>query len=135
MPIYTFRKPDGQILRHRMSISDYASIKSGEKILLDEDDSPLELVFDPGNVNFVLQDGESGGWMSKAHKENAYRKKHYAEMGRRQKEHAPRTRLVPNYEGKLADKWSDVQDHVHQEKGAAAAATYDHLVAKEGRGS
>lgn len=135
MPIYTFRRSDGEILRQRMSIADYEAIKTGTKILLDEDDNELELLFDPGQVGFVLKDGISGGWMSKAHKENAYRKKRHAEMGRRQRDHAPRTRLVPNHGGKLADKWSDVRDHVHSTKGAAAASTYDRLVAEESRGT
>lgn len=135
MPIYTFRRHNGDILRQRMSITDYDAIKSGEKVLLDEDDKELELLFDPGSVGFVLKDGESGGWMSKAHKENEYRKRRYAEMGKRQKEHAPKTRLVPNYGGKLADRWSDVQDHVHTTKGSLAASTYDRLVAEESRGA
>lgn len=135
MPIYTFRCPSGEVLRQRMSIADYEAVKAGDKILLDDDDNELELVFDPGRVGFVLKDGVSGGWMSKAHKENEYRKKRYAEMGRRQRDHAPRTRLVPNYGGKLADKWSDVQDHVHSTKGATAASTYDKVVAEESRGS
>ncbi len=135
MPIYTFKRPDGEILRQRLSIADYEAIKSGEKSLLDSDDSELELVFDPGQVGFTLKDGVSGGWVSKANKENKYRKRHYAEMGRRQKDHAPRTRLVPNYQGKLADKWSDVQDYVHTTKGADAAATYDRLVTEKSRGT
>lgn len=135
MPIYTFRRSDGQILRQRMSIADYEDIKSRKKILLDEDDNELELLFDPGSVGFILKDGISGGWMSKAHKENEYRKRRYEEMGRKQKNHAPRTRLVPNYGGKLADQWSDVRDHVHSTKGGASASTYDRLVAEESRGA
>lgn len=135
MPIYTFRRSDGEILRQRLSIADYKAIKSGEKALLDEDDEELELLFDPGQVGFVLKDGISGGWMSKVYKEKEYRKKRYSEMGRRQRDHAPRTKLVPNFGGKLADKWADVQDHVHTTKGAGAAATYDRLVAEESRGT
>ena len=135
MPIYTFRCPSGEILRRRMSIADYEAIKEGEKTLLDENDEELELLFDPGTVGFVLKDGESGGWMSKAHKESKYRKQRYEEMGRKQRDHAPRTRLIPNHGGKLAEKWSDVQDHVHTTKGAAAASTYDRLVAQESRGT
>lgn len=135
MPIYTFRCPDGGILRQRMSIAAYEALKSGEKVLLNEDDEELKLLFDPGTVGFVLKDGISGGWSSKADKENKYRKRRYEEMGRRQRDHAPRTRLVPNHGGKLAGKWADVQDHVHTTKGAAAAATYDRLVTEESRGT
>jgi hypothetical protein len=131
MPIYTFRCPDGGILRTRLSIADYEAIKEGEKTLLDDNDEELELLFDPGQVGFILSDGVSGGWASKVHKENKYRSRHYEEMGRRQEAHAPRTRLVPNHNGKIADKWADVQDHVHTTKGEVAAATYDHLVAQE----
>jgi hypothetical protein len=131
MPIYTFRCPDGQIFRQRLSIADYESVKAGEKTLLDENDNALELIFDPGSIGFVLKDGISGGWMSKAYKENAYRRHRYVEMGQKQKDHAFKTRLVPNYKGEIADRWSDVRDHVRSTKGAVAAATYDNYVNKE----
>ncbi len=131
MPIYTFKNHDGKLFSKRLSMADYEAIQAGGKALVDDDDNELELVFNPGRVGFTLKDGESGGWPSRTSKELKFRRRRYDEMGRRQKEHAPKTRLVPNHGGQLADKWADVQDHVHTTSGAAAAATYDQLVAKE----
>lgn len=131
MPIYTFKCADGSQVQHRMSIADYESVCVGEKLLLDETDAPMEPLFDPGSLGFVLVDGISGGWATKANKEREYRKRRHAEMGRRQDNHAPKTRLVPNLNGKMADRWSDIQDHVRSTAGAAAAATYNDVVAKE----
>jgi hypothetical protein len=104
------------------------------------------IVFDPGNVNFVLKDGESGGWVSKAGKENAFRQKHTVEMTRRQRDHAPRTTLQPNFGGLLTGTWKTAKeaayetryDEVKQEHGAQVAAqaaqesasTYDPLIKK-----
>jgi hypothetical protein len=134
MPIYTFECPDGSRFTKRLSMADYEAIKSGKKALLDSDDNELKLVFDPGRVSFTLKDGESGGWPTRTSKERKFRRRRYKEMGRRQDEHAPKTRLVPNHGGQLADKWEDVQDHVRTTDGEAAAMTYDHLVAGERQG-
>jgi hypothetical protein len=132
MPTYTFRHPGtGAVLTKRLSFEDYEAVKSGEKCLLAEDDTELEIVFNPGTVGFVLKDGESGGWASKALKENQYRRERSAEMARREKDHVFKSRLVPNYKGKEAVKWADVQDHVRSEKGEASAQTYNHLVSQE----
>jgi hypothetical protein len=131
MPIYTFERPDGKRFPKRLSFGDYEDIKSGEKRLVDDDGNELSLVFDPGQVGFVLKDGVSGGWVSKANKENNYRKAHGQEMSRRQRDHVFKTRLVPNFGGKTAHSWRDVQDHARTTKGEASAATYDHLVAQE----
>jgi hypothetical protein len=135
MPIYTFECPDGTRLTKRLSMADYEAIKAGEKALVDDDDNELKLVFDPGQVSFTLKDGESGGWPTRTSKERKFRRRRYDEMGRRQRDHAPKTRLVPNHGGKLADRWSDVQDHVRSTDGEVAAATYDHLVANERQGA
>jgi len=135
MPIYTFKNSDGKLFSKRLSMTDFEAIQAGEKALVDDNDVELELVFNPGRVGFTLKDGESGGWPSRTSKERKFRSRHYDEMGRRMKEHAPKTRLVPNHEGQLADRWSDVQDHVHTTKGAEAASTYDRLVTKERQGA
>lgn len=134
MPIYTFECHDGSRFTHKLSIAEYVSIRDGKKVLLDEADNELKLVFDPGSVSFTLKDGETGGWPSRTSKERAYRRERYKEMGRRQDAHAPKTRLVPNHGGQLADKWADVQDHVRTTKGEAAAISYEHLVTKERQG-
>jgi len=82
-------------------------------------------------VKFVLKDGESGGWASKSMKENKYRQERRQVMTKRERDHAPKTRLIPNFGGKEAHSWADVRDHVQSVKGAASAATYDRLVAQE----
>ena len=134
MPTYTFECPDGSRFTKRLSMSDYEAIKVGEKAIVDDEDNELKLVFNPGQVAFTLKDGESGGWPSRVNRERKYRTRRYKEMGKRQDDHAPKTRLVPNFGGKLADKWSDVQDHVRTEKGEVAAMTYDRLVSRERQG-
>jgi hypothetical protein len=132
MPTYTFRNPvSGDVLTKRLSFKDYEAVKAGEKSLVAEDGTELEIVFDPGTVGFVLKDGVSGGWASKALKENQYRRERTAAMTRREKDHVFKSRLVPNYQGKEADKWADVQDHVRTVKGETSAQTYNHLVARE----
>ena len=82
----------------RLSFTDYDAVKLGVKLLeCSTCQGKVSLDFDPGEVSFVLKDGESGGWASKANKENAYRAKRYAYMGKRQDAHAPKTRLLPNF--------------------------------------
>lgn len=133
MPIYTFRRPDGQTFTKRLSFQDFHAIQAGDKVLMDDDDNELELVFNPGAVGFVLKDGESGGWPSKAAKENKYRRGHRKVMAKRERDHVFKSRLVPNYKGREAHNWADVQDHVRTEKGKAAASTYDRLVSQESK--
>lgn len=135
MPIYTFKRSDGQVFTKRLSFSDFDAIQAGEKQVVGDDGKVCELVFDPGEVGFVLKDGESGGWASKAQKENNYRRARGQEMKRRERDHVFKSRLVPNFEGKEAENWADVQDHVRSEKGEASAETYDHLVQTEGQGA
>jgi hypothetical protein len=131
MPTYTFESPDGTRVTQRLSFADYDAVTSGEKALVTEDGQELKIVFDPGKPSFNFKDCESGGWPSKDGKERKLRSRRYDEMGKRMKDHAPKTRLIPNYGGQLADRWSDVQDHARTEKGIAAAMTYEPLVAKE----
>ena len=135
MPNYTFQRSDGSLMTKRLSFAEYDSIKSGEMKLVDGDDNELLLIFNPGDVKFILKDGESGGWASKALKENKFRQEHRQVMARRERDHAPKTRLVPNFGGKLAHTWADVRDHVMTTKGAASASTYDRLVKKEQAGA
>lgn len=135
MPTYTFLRPDGQTFTKRLSFQDFHAIQAGKKMLEDADGTELPLVFNPGAVGFVLKDGESGGWPSKAVAENKYRREHREVMAKRERDHVFKSRLVPNYKGREAHNWSDVQDHVRTEKGKLAASTYDHLVSKESRAS
>lgn len=131
MPIYTFRRPDGQEFTKRLSFDAFRAIQAGEQMLVDDDDNELELVFNPGEVGFVLKDGESGGWTSKAMKENKYRKERRQVMTQRERDHVFKSKLVPNHQGKEAHNWADVRDHVRTTEGVAAAKTYDRLVTQE----
>lgn len=135
MPMYTFKDPDGKPFTKRLSFADYEAIQAGDKQVVDAEGRVCELVFDPGDVGFVLKDGVSGGWASKAQKENKYRKERGKEMRRRERDHVFKSRLVPNYGGREAHSWKDVRDHVRGEKGEAAASTYDSLVTKEQQGA
>jgi len=132
MPIYTVRRQtDGLFLRRRLSFQEYDAVKDGEQTLTDEDGVVLELVFDPGEIGFVLKDGVSGGWATKAGKENKYRKDRRQEMARREKDHVFKSRLIPNVDGVEAHTWKDAQDEVRRVKGPEAASTYESHVAKE----
>lgn len=131
MPNYTFECPDGTVLSRRLTFAEYEEVKAGTLKLVDENDQELKLVFNPGEVGFVLKDGVSGGWASKALKENRIRQARSLEMARREKDHVFKSRLVPNYQGQEAHNWGDVQDHVRSTKGDHAARTYDRLVSKE----
>jgi hypothetical protein len=132
MPTYTFRKPsDGTQISKRLTFAEYESVKAGENVIEDETGEVLEIVFNPGQVGFVMKDGESGGWTSKADKENRFRRVRSAQMARREKDHVFKSRLVPNYKGQEAHCWADVQDHVRSTSGVEAARTYNSHVARE----
>jgi len=134
MPMYTFKTPEGELFTKRLTFSDYEAVQAGDKRIVVES-GVCELVFDPGTVGFVLKDGESGGWASKANKENKWRKGRAKEMARREKDHVFKSRLIPNYDGQEAHTWKDVQEHVRGERGESSAGTYDSLVTKEQQGA
>jgi hypothetical protein len=125
----------------RLSFEDYDQFKEGEiSLRCVRCEGLCGIEFDPGNVSFVLHDGESGGWASKALKENKYRARRAKVMTRRQRDHAPRTKLLPNFGGELAPTWKDARDEAYdvaltetKDPVAAkeAAATYDSLVRRE----
>lgn len=132
MPTYTFRRPsDGAITKKKLTFDQYDQVQKGQLKVVDDDDSPLEIVFDPGSVEFTLKDGPSGGWASKALKEKKYRKDRDKVMRQREKDHVFKTRLIPNLGGQEASSWKDVQDEVRSKKGDVAASTYAPFVAKE----
>ena len=143
MPMYSTRcEGCGATTEVRLSFSDYDGVKLGVKLLECEGcQGNVGLVFDPGDVKFVLKDGESGGWASKATKENAYRAKRHAYMGKRQADHAPKTKLRPNFAGQETGTWKDARAEAYdvalKETGSLSAAkeasaTYDPLVKGEG---
>jgi hypothetical protein len=106
-----------------------------------------EIVFDPGEVSFVLKDGESGGWVSKAGKENAFRARHRKVMEKREKDHVFKSRLQPNHGGMMTHTWKDARDAAYestfdkikqehgsqtaQQAASESAKTYDPLVSRE----
>ena len=126
----------------RLSFSDYDAVKLGTKNLeCSTCHGAVNLVFSPGKVSFVLKDGESGGWVSKAMKENKYRSARQGVMERRQRDHAPNPKLVPNFAGEQTGTWADARQAAFdkaltetQDVSAAreASATYDSLVKQEG---
>lgn len=85
------------------------------------------IVFNPGEVSFVLKDGESGGWVSKAGKENAYRTARRKVMAQRERDHVFKSRLQPNFNGQLTHNWTDARD-------AAYDSTYDKVRGEHGAG-
>ena len=126
----------------RFTFDEYDSIKLGTKTLeCAACQGRVVLEFNPGEVNFVLKDGESGGWTSKANKENKYRVGRRAVMERRQRDHAPNPKLIPNFAGDQASSWREAKsmafEKAYEETRDASAATqsaatYDPLVQKEG---
>lgn len=132
MPTYTFKKADGATTKRKLSFEEYELVQSGAFQVTDEGGQALTLVFNPSGVGFVMKDGPSGGWMSKANKENGYRSDRSASMARREKDHVFKTRLIPNYRGEEASSWKEVRDEARRQSGAVAASTYDHHVSEEG---
>ncbi len=150
MPVYSTRcEGCGAAHDIRLSFEDYDCVRSGTKLLeCTACQGKVNIEFHPGDVTFVLKDGESGGWASKAQKENKYRARRQRVMEQRQRDHAPRTQLVPNFAGGLAPSWKDAQEAARETaytemKGHGegeqrsiaaaneAAATYEPLVKSE----
>ncbi len=149
MPLYTTQcKVCEQQGTQRLTFAEYDEIKASNRdVTCSHCGGWATLVFDPGNVSFVLKDGPSGGFVSKAGKENTFRRKHNVEVDRRQRNHAPRTTLQPNFGGGLTGNWKTAKDaayeatydKVKQEHGAQVAAqaaqesakTYEPLVKRE----
>lgn len=131
MPTYTFKRSDGSTTKKRLSFAEYDQVKSGQLQVTDSEGAPLELVFDPSGATFVLKDGPSGGWASKALKENKYRRGRSQVMARREQDHVFKNRLVPNFEGQEAPSWKEAQEEARSKKGDLAALTYQPHVAKE----
>jgi hypothetical protein len=149
MPLYTVKCNVCEVQdSQRLTFAEYDEAKAGKReVSCLHCGGWASIVFDPGNVTFVLKDGVSGGWISKAGKENAFRRKHNVEMSRRQRDHAPRTTLQPNFGGEMTGNWRTAKevaydvtyDKVKQEHGAQvaqqaaqeSAKTYEPLVKRE----
>lgn len=143
MPLYATRCDACQQTHTlKLTFSDYDAVRLGTKTLeCSACHGSVGIVFSPGDVNFILKDGESGGWISKAMKENKYRANRQGVMERRQRDHAPNPKLVPNFAGETMTSWADAKQAAYdkaytetQDVSAAreASSTYDPLVRKEG---
>jgi hypothetical protein len=111
---------------------DYESVKLGVKSLeCASCQGKASIAFNPGEVTFVLKDGESGGWQSKAIKENKYRGRRREIMAKREQDHVFKTRLIPNYKGEETGTWKDAREEARKETGAVGASTYNALVQGE----
>ena len=131
----------------KLSFQQYEEVASGASSLGCSCGGKPELIFDPSAVSFVLKDGESGGWATKAQKENRYRSARCGVMAGRQRDHVNPNRLVPNHGGQVAGSWAEAKDvayqstyeRVNREHGARTAAkaaseaakTYDPHVKRE----
>lgn len=151
MPLYATRCSScGQAADLRLTFSDYDAVHLGTKVLTCAAcQGPVALQFEPGQVQFVLKDGESGGWVSKAGRENKYRRARGEVMAQRQRDHVTKRSLQPNFAGEETGSWEAAKSlaydtayrEVKGETGDSALAmsaaseaskTYDPLVKKSG---
>lgn len=131
MPMYSYECPNHHKFSFLMTFSDREKADSAGGIPCKKCDSLCVGIFDPGDVGGILKDGESGSWSSKALKEKAYRSRRWDHLGQKNKDHVRPHDLVPNYEGQVHDRWSDIQDHVRTTSGEEAASSYESYVKKE----
>lgn len=149
MPMYRTQCGKCQkVEERRLTFQQYDAVKEGTALACSgECEGQVGLVFDPTDVSFVLKDGESGGFTSKALKENSYRAKRRTVMAQRERDHVRPNKLQPNFQGKPAASWADAKDAAYQStydkvkgehgaKDAAVAAsesakTYDRYVKQE----
>ncbi len=131
----------------KLSFRDHDDVREGRKLLACSCGGELCIVFQPSDVSFVLKDGESGGWASKAGKEKSYRARHNQVMAKRERDHVRPTALTPNFGGQVAASWKDARDAAYQstyaqvrsehgpidasKAASAAAQTYDPYVKRE----
>jgi predicted nucleic acid-binding Zn ribbon protein len=141
MPTYSTRcDACQQAASIRLSFVDYESVKMGVKSLeCSACQGKVIIQFNPGDVSFVLKDGESGGFVSKAMKENKYRARHREVMAKRERDHVFKTKLIPNYNGMETGTWKEAREEARsetaKEHGTSAATlvaqTYEPLVKTE----
>lgn len=151
MPQYSVRcETCGESTTVRLTFRAYDAVKTGAESVACACGGTSRLEFDPSSVSFSLKDGASGGWVSKATRENAYRANRRSVMGQRERDHVAPKRLVPNYRGQEVATWSEAKDAAYQstyqrvkgehgDRAAAVAAaesarTYERHVKQEGSG-
>ncbi len=130
MPVYATRcNSCKQTKDVRLSFAQYEDVSQGRAPLpCSVCGQGASIEFSPGSIGFIMRDGESGGWASKAMKENGYRAKRHMTMTRREQDHVFKPKLVPNFDGQEAPSWLDAQAEARAKKGDAAAVTYEPLV-------
>jgi predicted nucleic acid-binding Zn ribbon protein len=92
----------------------------------------LTFDFAPGNVSFVMKDGPSGGWASKANKERKYRAARNKVLDQKTRDHVLTPKLQPNYNGEETGTWKEARQAAQVD--GKAPETYDPYVAKEAVG-
>lgn len=133
MPTYAIECDEcGARYDERLSFKQYDEVKAGTSTLgCATCGCSAKIGFKPGNVGFVMKDGESGSWASKAIKENKYRKDRREVMAKKEKDHVFKSNLQANYKGEETGSWREAQELARKENGQEAASSYDHLVKKE----
>jgi hypothetical protein len=109
----------------KLTFAQYDQAQAGDLQLDCSCGGSVELVFDPSDVAFVLKDGESGGFVSKAMKENAYRRERRKIMAQRERDHVRPNTLQPNFQGRPTSSWKEAQDAAYQ-------STYDKVKGEHG---
>lgn len=134
MPTYPFIcSACGHTVDQRLTFTQYDAVKATTmSVSCTQCGCSMDLGFQPGAVSFVLKEGPSGGWVTKAGKEKAYRAKRNQVMARREKDHVFKNHLQPNYNGQDTGSWREAQAMARSEKGEKVAGTYNDLVAHEG---
>lgn len=128
MAKYDFKCTDedcGNVQEEVMKMSE----KDGAQISCNECGSPSEYTFTPTMVYMHLR---GDGWPSKTLREANYRKKRYAVMSQRQRDHVQKPELHPNFNGQDTGTWADAQTAAHD--AGKNHHSYDKLVNKEQAG-
>lgn len=115
MPMYSTKCSTCQTESTRkLSFGEYDSVRNGQTSLSCQCGGVANMVFDPSAVSFVMKDGESGGWVSKASRENKYRAARNKVMDRRTKDHVKPNKLIPNHNGQTAGSWAEAREAAYQ---------------------
>jgi len=91
----------------------------------------LEIGFTPTAVAFTLRDGPSGGWASRAIKENQYRAKRREMLAQKEKDHVYTPSLIPNFGGQETGDWREAKEEARVNLGEEASKSYDRLVGEK----
>lgn len=115
MPVYSTQCQSCQATQDRkLTYQEYDEVKAGTRTLPCSCGGSLSLGFDPSKVAFVLKDGPSGGFVSKAGKENAYRAKRRQQMAQKERDHVRPHHLIPNFEGQQVGSWQEAKEAAYQ---------------------